>query len=527
MARRRSAQSSIRATDGLAAMLALLPLLLASIPASAADGAVVTSAAPEAVAVTVYRDVNRDAEGELVLSRLNGRALVTETRTVDLPAGPAEIRFEGVADGIVPVSALVTGLPGGTVEKNRDARLLSPAALVDGTLGRHVRIRWTDRKTGKAREEDARIVAGPSDGVVLQTGSGIVALGCSGLAEKPLYDTVPQGLSAKPTLSVRTVSPVAGKAVLHLSYLADDFDWQAHYIGRVSADGRTLDLFAWLTLANGNAVSFDHAETMAVAGRVGQDEDASTGAVPAGVEALSLNCWPTATTSDIPEWQVYNEIYLPSPAAPMAEIMVTARRRAENAQDVPVSVLMAQQEELGDLKLYRIPEPVTVAANSQKQVALLNRRDVPFRTVYGLLVQPENEDAPQQADIILRLRNREKDGLGLPLPAGPIAVMAPRGDRDLRVGEGHVDDTAIGQEVNLSVGRTAQVRGALTPLGAHRWRYEISNANPFAVDVEAALALGGAVKRLPKRNGLPLWSVHVPANGRRSIDLGVEPPKKD
>ena len=51
-----------------------------------------------------------------------------------------------------------------------------------------------------------------------------------------------------------------------------------------------------------------------------------------------------------------------------------ARRRAP--------VMQAQQEELGDLKLYRIPEPVTVAARSQKQVALLQRPGVQVRTLY-------------------------------------------------------------------------------------------------------------------------------------------------
>ncbi|MFT3964596.1 MAG: hypothetical protein QM690_01780 [Sphingobium sp.] len=506
-------------------MLALLPLLLqASVPA------VVTSAAPDSVAVTVYRDPER-RDGSIALSRLNGRALITETRTVDLPAGAADIRFEGVADGIVPVSAIVTGLPGGTVEKNRDARLLSPAALVDGTLGRHVRIRWTDRNTGRAREEDARIVAGPSGGVVVQTAVGVMALGCSGLAEKPLYDAVPNGLSARPTLSVRTVSPAAGRVTVRLSYLAEDFDWQADYIGRVDEARGTIDLFAWATLANGNSVSFADAETATVAGELQQDRGAPTGAVPAGARALSLRCWPMKTTSDIALRGGYALAPPPppppAPMAAMGDIMVTARRAGESVQDVPVAVLMAQQENLGDLKLYRIPERVTVAASSQKQVALLDRRAVPFETVYGLVVQRGDDVEPRAANIVLRLRNREKDGLGLPLPAGPIAVMAPRGERDLRVGEGDVPDTAVGQEANISIGESAQVRGVLSADGAGRWRYAVGNANPFAVTVEAVLSFGPGLRPrgaggVTRRNGLPLWTVRVPANGTRSIWLRVE-----
>ena len=55
------------------------------------------------------------------LRSLRGFALVTETRRVTIPAGDGVIRFEGVAGGILPESAIVTGLPDGVVEKNQDA----------------------------------------------------------------------------------------------------------------------------------------------------------------------------------------------------------------------------------------------------------------------------------------------------------------------------------------------------------------------------------------------------------------------
>jgi hypothetical protein len=184
-------------------LLAAFAALLTPARAWAQDApARVVASPPINIAVTVYRDPN--GRGGIDLERLGGFALVTETRTVRLPAGTSTIRFEGVAGGIVPVSAIVTGLPGGTVEKNRDARLLSPASLIDGSLGRRVTLRRTDRATGAVREEVASIVAGPANGVVLRTESGIEALRCSGLPERLLYPGVPPGLSAQPVLSVAT-----------------------------------------------------------------------------------------------------------------------------------------------------------------------------------------------------------------------------------------------------------------------------------------------------------------------------------
>src|SRR3712207_8448528 len=52
---------------------------------------------------------------------LNGYALITETRRVSIPAGESDIRFEGVAGGILPETAILGGLPAGGVEKNQDA----------------------------------------------------------------------------------------------------------------------------------------------------------------------------------------------------------------------------------------------------------------------------------------------------------------------------------------------------------------------------------------------------------------------
>lgn len=112
--------------------IVLAALAIAGAPVQAQT--VVTSSAPDKMSVTVYRDPNRGA-GAINARFPQSFALISEKRRIAVPAGDSVIRFEGVADGMMAVSAVVTGLPGGVVQKNRDARLLSPAALVDGTLG--------------------------------------------------------------------------------------------------------------------------------------------------------------------------------------------------------------------------------------------------------------------------------------------------------------------------------------------------------------------------------------------------------
>src|SRR3569623_1846164 len=137
-------------------LLALIAALL--LPAALRAQAVVTSPAPERVAVTVYRNPDRGLQ-PLNLQWLGGYALVSETRRIRIPAGLSEIRFEGVTSGIVPQSAIVTGLGEAVLEKNRDARLLSPGALLDASLGERLLLRRTSKATGKVKEEEAVVRA--------------------------------------------------------------------------------------------------------------------------------------------------------------------------------------------------------------------------------------------------------------------------------------------------------------------------------------------------------------------------------
>ena len=106
-------------------------LLLAILASAAPAQTLVVSPKPDSVAVTVYRDPNR-GNRPFNLQWLNGFALVSEKRRVAIPAGESDLRFEGVAGGILPQSAIVSGLGDRVLERNRDARLLSPGALIDG-----------------------------------------------------------------------------------------------------------------------------------------------------------------------------------------------------------------------------------------------------------------------------------------------------------------------------------------------------------------------------------------------------------
>lgn len=499
----------------------LVPLL-GLLAAPALGQAIAVSPGPDSVSVTVYRDPRRGADQPFKLDWLNGYALISERRTIDIPAGEADLRFEGVAGGILPQSAIVTGLPDAVVEKNRDAWLLSPGSLLDASLGRRVHVRRTSLATGEVAETDAVIRSGADGAVVLESPAGIETLRCTGLPETLVYSHVPAGLSAKPTLSVRTRGTRAARVTVTLSYLASGFDWQADYIAELSRDGTRMDLFAWLTLANGDETGFARADTQAVAGRVNREsDDRSEPEAP----PIRLECWPGGTTtSDLREYQP------PPPAPPPVMALDVSARRPNLESAVPVTSIggeqffqTARQEGLGDLKLYRIPEPVTVAAKSQKQVALLRRPRIPVHRVYRWRVSGEEAHGLTPT---LVTRNRDEDGLGLPLPAGRVAFFEVFEGRRILVGQGKIDDVAVGEPLELEADVSSEIVSTVVrERDGPDWddyRVTVTNAKPFAVDVEIELDDVNARfdvpgRRLEERNGKPLWRIRVPANGRAEL----------
>jgi hypothetical protein len=529
----------------------VLAVIAALVSPVAAHAQSLTASAPVDVSVTVYRDPYR-SEGGFDLDNLNGFALITETRHVVLTPGQHRLRFEGVADGIEPASAIVTGLPSGVIEKNRDAALLSPAALVDAAEAEQGRVLLSrTAPNGVTTRREGVIRSGADGGVVFETPDGVEALRCSGLAESISFEATRTGLSAQPTLSVLTRVNQRIEATVQLSYLARGFDWAADYVVNLSPDGRKLDVGGWITLANGNGMGFPNARVQIVAGRLNRDSG-EIEPIDFGRPILA-RCWPRGSTSDMPDPVYIEQAYplgfdpdrfprgvyaaMPPPTAAMTEsamdkdIVVTGFRRAE-------------QEDLGDLKLYRVPDRSTVASRQAKQIRLLDSLAVPVARIYDFDLYSNNTMAFTPMGVILRTQNDTANNLGIPLPSGRVSVFETAGSggtsRRLLAGETSLRDLAVNEETEflLSGGAAVQIRqttesrqrpgppppdvkGQSIRTGA-RFNMidlvEITNAHPFPIQAEVSVYLADNAElvradREPERkNGRPIFRVTVPAN---------------
>ena len=522
---------------GLFPLGVLCALAVNLLPPPAHAQTPIVSPRPDAVSVTLYREAgltsrelqeNPDAASQ-------GLVMVTETRTVDLPAGAATIAFRGVADGMIPETAAVTGVE--VAEQDYAYDLLTPGALAARSVGESVRLVRTNPATGKTTEERGVIRSAPQ-GVVVDLGGRFEALDCSGLPERLVFDRVPAGLADRPTLSVRTRSAAAGRRTIRLSYLATGLAWSADYVAKLNPDGRTMDLTGWLTLANNGDTTFGSAPTDVVAGTLNREQVRVLEAVRI---AREQRCWPRPI-----RWNSYG-LYAPPPPPPpppmmvpapsVEEVVVTGVRREKTTQDSPIAI--ARLSELGDYKLYTLPEPTTVAARQVKQVRFLEKRAVPLERIYQLrLDQSPSDGAQTSPSILLRAKNTKARGLGDSLPAGNVVVMEPGRTGGLfYVGEVESEDTPVGLPVEFEIGEATDVTVAQTltaevEVRGDRTRraYELVLTNakptPAVVELRAEALEGLRVTREDARHttkdGAPLWRLTLASGERRTFRYEVE-----
>ncbi len=531
-----------------AAVSATLAALLALTLAPVARAQVV-SERPEQVGVTVYRDRSVDTRTfypdpdypENFQLEAAGLLMVTETRTVDIPAGRSTISFRGVADGIVPQTAAIEGLPGEMVERNQDYDLLSAGALIAKSMDRPIRLIRTDKDTGAVTEQVAIVRSGP-DGVMLEIDGKLEALRCSGLPERVVFDRLPAGLSDKPTLSVVVNAPAPGRHKVRLTYLAVGLTWSADYVARIRPDGKTLDLTGWVTLANGSGSSFADAKTQVVAGNLAMEDETE----PTPIEALALAtaCWPMPYYGRRPPVALPADVPAPAPSM----LMVGAMAYETDVDAIVVTgSRIVEQSDLGDYKLYTVPEPTSVAARQVKQVMLLQEEAVPFERVYRFDVDLdalddlswEYDEREEYAPTVeLRLMNTRAEGLGKALPSGNMAVMDASGGRTVLIGEDRIKDIPVGLPVELKLGGSmgVAVRTGVTTdwspgdEGKGKVVVEIRNDKPGPIVVEIRQALqyndnqvliSGESHPHADRQGDRVWTVRVAANGRAELRYTV------
>ncbi|MBL6946356.1 MAG: DUF4139 domain-containing protein [Rhodospirillales bacterium] len=455
--------------------------LLATGATAAAENAIPLEART-GLALTLYAD---------------GFGLIKDRRTVSVAQGANSLAFEGVSAKMVPSSALVRAGSGLRVlEQNFEFDLISPKALLRRSVGKTVRIIRTHPTTGENLVETAQILA-TEQGTVLQIGDRIE----TGVPGRMVFDSVPQGLRAQPTLLLETDSDTAQTREIELSYLTEGLGWRAEYAAELDADGKNLDLSVWASLSNNTGAAFTDAEVQLVSGDVQRQRETRQLAFK-GARAMMAEAAP----------------------APMA------------------------QEALGDLHIYSLPRAVTLKNRQSKQVAMLSAARVPVSRAYsrerwvperGPQIKPATPTIFRPR-VLLKIDNTKENSLGASLPTGLVRVY----ERDSKgriqfAGEQSIGHVAVDEKMILELGEAVDVgviyeQTAFSTADLPKRTFEaafaikLTNAKAEPVIVRLAEKFPGSAKIIAESvphdeftGTAAVWAVSVPANGETKLTYRV------
>ncbi|MFO0613264.1 MAG: DUF4139 domain-containing protein [Polyangiaceae bacterium] len=421
--------------------------------------------------------------------------LVRETRGLDLGTGQVSLDVGDVAATIQPQTVAIRAAKGDikVLEQNYRYDLLTPSTLLEKYVGKKIRAYRYNEQSGKEDGFDATLLSMAGGEPVLELG-GEITFGFPG---RLAFPGVPANLIAKPTL-VWLLDSKQPKADVEITYLAQSLNWSADYVVVVDDADAKADLTGWVTLTNQSGASYPNATLKLVAGDVNR-----------------LN------------YGGYADDMRPMPSA------------------APATKASFQEEGLFEYHLYTLERPTDVLQNEQKQVTLLEAKNIDvqkkllfygqqywYRGQYGQVM------SNQKVGVYLDIQNSQKNGLGTPLPKGVMRVYkADKSGSRQFVGEDSIDHTPKDEKLRVKMGDAFDVVGDrkqtdFKQLGQctieTAWEIELRNHKDTAAQVEVWEPIGGEWKIVEssqpstkKDSATFTFDVDVPANGKKTVTYRV------
>jgi hypothetical protein len=369
---------------------------------------------------------------------LPGYGVVRENRAIDLQKGQTEVRFTDVASGIDPTTvsfeSLDPKIPAVVLEQNYEYDLVSADKLLGKYIGKEIQV--TRHGAGSTVTENigGTLLSFDASSLVLQDADGKVKV----LSRGPEIQSIElekndAGLITKPTLVWKIQSDNAGQPMTRVTYQTDGLTWRADYNVSVNADDTAADIGAWVTILNQSGAAYPDSKLKLVAGDVQRIK----------------------------------------PPQPFFGGMMLRQAAAAEAQAPQFA-----EKSFFEYHLYTLDRTTSLSNKSTKQIELFPPKlDVPITKQYVYYGIPEQlrfitYDNPnmdqnlgtqsnKKVDVYLQLTNSEKNGLGIPLPAGRIRVYKTDeadGSKEF-IGEDVIQHTPKDENVMVKLGSAFDIVG--------------------------------------------------------------------
>ena len=424
-------------------------------------------------------------------------ALVRDVRLVPLHNGIVKVRFADVSERIQPETVMLKDQSSGRISVAQiyfDNNLLTPQTLLESYVGKKVKLIKTNPVTGAETEEQAEVLSAQG-GIILKIGNRIE----TSVPGRIVYDHIPNGLQARPTLTVELDSNTNRSQQLELDYLTNGIGWNANYVAQLNDSETRMNLSGWAAISNNSGTEFKNARVQLIAGS-------------------------------------------PNMTSPRPILMAAARSAKFDAMPAGNGI---SQESFADYHLYTLPQKVTLANNQTRQYSLLSAGDVKVKKEWVLnggnyyyRSRMPNVSDNLPVNMTVSFKNTKADRLGMPLPGGTVRFYQTdnRGNQQF-LGESQLSHTPVNGAVSLKMGDSFDVTGS-----RKQTQYEVSpsqdpsiriiessyeivlkNAKKNSVTVQVREPIPGnwqiLQENLPhqKDGTVALWQVKVPAGGESTL----------
>lgn len=431
--------------------------VVAALPLFAAAAEPKPAAAPASTfSLTIYSsadpatfDPHVTLEQQSTGAKLPGYGVVREVRRIDVPAGEGTVKFTDVASGIDPTTVSFKSLTApdttAVLDQSYEYDLVSPDKLLEKYIGKAVIINRRTPVAGGAPGQaptsqletlEGTLLAYDGTNFVLQTNNLQLPVQIvprnGGISEIKLFD-LKTGLITKPTLVWKLRAQQGGSHDAQVTYQTDNLTWRADYNLVVNKDDTAADVGAWVSILNESGASYADAKLKLVAGDVHR-------LVPR-----------------------------------QHQMMQVAQSMSRFGGARPPQF---EEKAFFEYHLYTLQRTTSIANHSTKQIELFpTRRNIPVEKVYVYYGQPVElrtwtPDSPatdrnlgtqtnKQVDLYLKLQNTEKNGMGLPLPAGRVRVYKKdeADAADEFVGEDVIQHTPKDEQLLVRLGSAFDVVG--------------------------------------------------------------------
>lgn len=262
-------------------------------------------------------------------------------------------------------------------------------------------------------------------------------------------EKMPENFYTKPTLNWELFANRKGEHQAKLSYITKKITWDAQYVAVLSSDEKSLNLASWISLDNRCGKAFKNVDLKLMAGDVHLAE----------------------------EKRLYGD-----------GMRITAEKGFAAPQVV--------EEEFFEYHLYTVKNrKIDINNNQQKQISLFDPTDVSSKKIFRY-----DCNSAGNVNVFIKFENKEKYGLGIPLPKGKIRVFKKGKENEAEfIGEDRISHTPKNEEVELKIGTAFDIKGEFKTLSsdkisrnAKREEYEIEfrNRKDENVVIEVTKRLG-------------------------------------